>query len=318
MPSFCAAARACGIARGDRRDFRVGPLPCCIAGLTFSVAILATPITPHLTLRMVPLLMKSPPGCGRRKMLTPSSPAHGLPPAAPASSPEILERARLVEFRDLFRLELKFGRCEVLPDIEPPRRRRSSPLCAAAARRARRAPREEIRGLCDRRCRRRRSALLVDLGREIKHRATRSPLSPRLSRVYLPENMHCSGLHTITPRPDPRPPARSRARVHVRRSKYRPRSRKRAAAFVGNADRLHDLPGGEVRAADRATEPRLTQSSSARKVSERRYGVESVDLIEIHMIEPEPLQAGGNLIHDMAAREAHRIGPTAGNFWLRR
>src|SRR4029077_1391613 len=35
--------------------------------------------------------------------------------------------------------------------------------------------------------------------------------------------------------------------------------------------------------------------------------VESMDLIEIHMIESEPFQAARDLIHDVAAREGHGI-----------
>ena len=45
------------------------------------------------------------------------------------------------------------------------------------------------------------------------------------------------------------------------------------------------------------------------RLFERRDGVEAVDLVEVDMIEAEPLQAGGDLIHDMAAREADSVRP---------
>ena len=50
MPSVFAAAFALP---GSREAIAAisETLPRCIAGMTFSVAILATPITPHLTLR---------------------------------------------------------------------------------------------------------------------------------------------------------------------------------------------------------------------------------------------------------------------------
>ena len=34
-----------------------------------------------------------------------------------------------------------------------------------------------------------------------------------------------------------------------------------------------------------------------------------MDLVEIHVVEPEPLQGGGDLIHDVAARQADRVRP---------
>ena len=84
----------------------------------------------------------------------------------------------------------------------------------------------------------------------------------------------------------------------------------RESAFVGNAERLHYLPGGEVRAADRVDE------TAAHAIVERaqgllkgRHGIKSVDLIEIHMIEPQPFQAARDLIHDVAARQADSVRP---------
>ena len=62
------------------------------------------------------------------------------------------------------------------------------------------------------------------------------------------------------------------------------------------------------------TKPRDTQSSSARSVSSSGVtGIEAVDLVEVDVIEAEPLQAGGDLIHDVTARQADRVraGPHA-------
>ena len=42
---------------------------------------------------------------------------------------------------------------------------------------------------------------------------------------------------------------------------------------------------------------------------ERRDRVEAVDLVEIDVIEAEPLQAAGDLVHDVAARQADRVRP---------
>ncbi len=61
------------------------------------------------------------------------------------------------------------------------------------------------------------------------------------------------------------------------------------------------------------TSPRDTQSSSARKrLLDRRDGIEAVDLIEIDVVELQPLQAAGDLIHDMAARQADGVRAGAG------
>ena len=43
------------------------------------------------------------------------------------------------------------------------------------------------------------------------------------------------------------------------------------------------------------------------RLLERRDGIEAVDLVEIDVIEAEPLQAGRDLIHDVAARQPDRV-----------
>ena len=48
------------------------------------------------------------------------------------------------------------------------------------------------------------------------------------------------------------------------------------------------------------------------RLLDRRHRVEAVNLIEVDMVEAEPLQAAGDLIHDVPAREADRIGAGAG------
>ena len=45
----------------------------------------------------------------------------------------------------------------------------------------------------------------------------------------------------------------------------------------------------------------------AQGLLDRRHRIEAVDLIEIDMIEAEPLQAAGDLIHDVAARKADGV-----------
>ena len=47
----------------------------------------------------------------------------------------------------------------------------------------------------------------------------------------------------------------------------------------------------------------------AQGLLDRRHGVEAVDLVEVHMIEAKALQAGGDLVHDVAARQADRVRP---------
>ena len=80
--------------------------------------------------------------------------------------------------------------------------------------------------------------------------------------------------------------------------------------LVGDAERLHDLPGGEVGAADRSHEAAAhAVVERPQRLFERRDGVEAVDLVEVDVIEAEPFQAGGDLIHDVAAREADRVRP---------
>ena len=102
-----AAARAlAGRARRSPRFPRASPR--CIAGMTFSVAMLATPSTPHFTLRTSPPTMKSIFGPARARAdwlaLRPRDAALRLPRQHPA---RIFgsKRADFVERRHLLRLE---------------------------------------------------------------------------------------------------------------------------------------------------------------------------------------------------------------------
>ncbi len=49
------------------------------------------------------------------------------------------------------------------------------------------------------------------------------------------------------------------------------------------------------------------------RLLDRRGGIEAVDLIEIDMIEPQPLQAGLRRLHDVEARGAAAVGALAGD-----
>ena len=61
------------------------------------------------------------------------------------------------------------------------------------------------------------------------------------------------------------------------------------------------------------TSPRDTQIvERAQRLLDRRDRIEAVDLIEIDVVEAEPLQAAGDLIHDVAARQADRVRPRPG------
>ena len=154
-------------------------------------------------------------------------------------------------------------------------------------------------------------ALLVDR-REIKHRTARIVVAAFVARIFAREKS--AGKRA----PHHHAEALILDHRHDLALEFAPRDRviglhrleASEPAFVGNAERLHDLPGGEVRAADRVDEPAAHAIvERAKGFLKRRYGIESVDLIEIHVIEPEPFQAGRDLIHDMAAREAHGIRP---------
>src|SRR6202042_3815765 len=188
MPSFSAAVRAL---LGSREAIAAisETLPRCIAGMTFSVAILATPITPHFTLRngFPPFDLAT---SGRWKSLSfrlrGRHAAIGLPRQNPARIFR-LERARLVEFRDLFRRKLKFGRGEVVIKLLNRLGADDDAHHAFALQkpgerdaRHRRAVRvgDRSHGVDDVV-----GALLVDR-REIKHRAARIIVAALLTRVF--------------------------------------------------------------------------------------------------------------------------------------
>ncbi len=75
-----------------------------------------------------------------------------------------------------------------------------------------------------------------------------------------------------------------------------------------DAERRRDLPGLPVRAADIANLALGDQIvERAQRLVERRHDVGRVDLVEIDVIRLQPLQAGLDGVHDMAARRAHIV-----------
>ena len=83
-------------------------------------------------------------------------------------------------------------------------------------------------------------------------------------------------------------------------------------APIGDAQRLHDPPGGPVGHAD------IAHMTLADKIVERphrlfdrRHRIHAVDLVEVDIVGTQPAQAGLDRIHDMPARGAAVIGPVA-------
>ena len=154
-------------------------------------------------------------------------------------------------------------------------------------------------------------ALLVDR-REIKHRSARVVVAPLVARVF-------AGQKPASERaPDHDAEALVLDQRHDLAFEFTPRNRvvgldgfeAGVAALLGNAESLHDLPGGIVRAADRAHEAAAHAIiERPQRLFERRDGVEAMDLVEIDMIEAKSFQAGADLIHDVSAREANGVRP---------
>ena len=93
-------------------------------------------------------------------------------------------------------------------------------------------------------------------------------------------------------------------------AKRRPDGRVSGASAepLGHAERLGDLPRRPVRDADVSHQPLLDQRvERTQRLLHRRGDVESVHLVEIDMIELEPLQAGLDGLHDVIAREPSRV-----------
>ena len=65
----------------------------------------------------------------------------------------------------------------------------------------------------------------------------------------------------------------------------------RIAVAVGDGERLHQMPAGEVRDADVANLAGADQSIERRQhLFDRRHGVEAVQLEEIDVVGPQTLQ----------------------------
>ena len=71
---------------------------------------------------------------------------------------------------------------------------------------------------------------------------------------------------------------------------------------LGNAKRLHDLPRGPVAHADIADAARADHViERAQRLFDRRRRVPAMELIEIDMIGPQPLQASVDLVHEVVS-----------------
>ena len=226
-----------------------------------------------------------------------------------------LQRARLIEFRHLFRRKREFGRGEIVIELlnglgadddahhalalQKPRERDASDACVVSlGDRLHRV--DNVVG-----------ALLVDR-REIEHRSARIVVAALVARVFAREKSarerapdHDAEALVLDQRHDLALKLAARDRIVCLH-----RLEAGIAALVRNAERLHDLPGGEVRAADRADEAAAhTIVERAQRLFKRRDGVEAVDLIEVDMIEAESFQAGRDLVHDVSARQADGVRP---------
>ena len=81
------------------------------------------------------------------------------------------------------------------------------------------------------------------------------------------------------------------------------------AVPLADAERLHEVPGGEVRGAEVADLTRAHQIvERAQRLVPGRQRVVAVDLIEVDVVGAEPPQAPLDRIHDVPAREAHVVG----------
>ena len=85
------------------------------------------------------------------------------------------------------------------------------------------------------------------------------------------------------------------------------------AVLFRNRQRLHQVPAGEVRAAD------VADLAGAHQIVERaqhlldgRQGVEAVQLIEVDVVGAQPPQAGLDGPNQVMARRADVVGPRAG------
>src|SRR5271165_4690673 len=106
MPSIAAASRALAPSR-EARPTISDTSPRCIAGITFSVAMLATPSTLHFILRMVVL-----PVLRLRRRHAPL----GLPGQHPARIFG-LQRAHLIEGRNVLRAKRQFRGGEIVVEL---------------------------------------------------------------------------------------------------------------------------------------------------------------------------------------------------------
>ena len=87
----------------------------------------------------------------------------------------------------------------------------------------------------------------------------------------------------------------------------------RQAQPLGDAQRLDDLPGRPVGDADVAHVALAHQLvERAHGLLDRRGRVEAVDLVQVDVLELQPLQAGLDAVEDVAARRAARVRPRAG------
>ena len=136
--------------------------------------------------------------------------------------------------------------------------------------------------------------------------ARRAPVGPCRSGLNLPlSSPPASGLQTINPS--------FWSSSSGTTSRSRSASRDRVVglhtdefsqpALLGYPERLHDLPGGHVAQADIAHPARSHQIVQRRqRLLERRQRIESVQLVQIDVIELQALQARIDLVEQMMAR----------------
>jgi hypothetical protein len=82
----------------------------------------------------------------------------------------------------------------------------------------------------------------------------------------------------------------------------------RQAAFLRDRERLHQMPGGKIRAPDVADLPGSDEVvKRAKRFLDRRFRVEAVELIEVDVVSTEPAQAPLDCAEKMLARRSHVV-----------
>ena len=81
---------------------------------------------------------------------------------------------------------------------------------------------------------------------------------------------------------------------------------------LGNAERLHDLPGRPVGHADVARAAGADDVvQGPQRFLHRGLRIPPVDLVEVDVVGPQPLKAGVDLVHQVIATDPRIVGPVA-------